>query len=181
MDRPRPLGRLERAVKHRQMLVLDIRRAFDGAGSVNVDDNLVGFVVIVPQLEQRRRHRVVHDLDHPAAHQLLVLHQRQIRLDAGSVAIHHEADCSCWSENCDLGVAVAVFFAVGEGFVPAVLCWIRRESVGTFVLLMLLTIARCMRITSRNGSRLMYQPGQAPPGMDCELARPAERRSATCA
>ena len=22
-----------------------------------------------------------------------------------------------------------------------------------------------MRITSRNGSRLMYQPGQAPPGM----------------
>src|SRR5579863_6581069 len=28
-----------------------------------------------------------------------------------------------------------------------------------------LTLARCMRITSRNGSRLMYQPGQAPPGM----------------
>src|SRR5258708_2479343 len=30
---------------------------------------------------------------------------------------------------------------------------------------MLLTDARCMRITSRNGSRLMYQPGQAPPGI----------------
>src|SRR5579863_2811967 len=30
---------------------------------------------------------------------------------------------------------------------------------------MLLTLARCMRITSKNGSRLMYQPGQAPPGM----------------
>src|ERR1700704_6704048 len=29
---------------------------------------------------------------------------------------------------------------------------------------MLLTDARCMRITSKNGSRLMYQPGQAPPG-----------------
>src|SRR5271165_693867 len=37
--------------------------------------------------------------------------------------------------------------------------------VGTFALLMPLTLARCMRITSRNGSRLMYQPGQAPPGM----------------
>src|SRR5215472_628308 len=30
---------------------------------------------------------------------------------------------------------------------------------------MLLTEARCMRMTSRNGSRLMYQPGQAPPVM----------------
>src|ERR1700722_11172218 len=37
--------------------------------------------------------------------------------------------------------------------------------VGTLFLLMLFTDARCMRITSRNGSRLMYQPGQAPPGM----------------
>src|SRR5271165_1159734 len=37
--------------------------------------------------------------------------------------------------------------------------------VGTFALLMPLTLARCMRITSKNGSRLMYQPGQAPPGI----------------
>ena len=29
---------------------------------------------------------------------------------------------------------------------------------------MLFTDARCMRMTSRKGSRLMYQPGQAPPG-----------------
>src|SRR5260370_25556525 len=36
---------------------------------------------------------------------------------------------------------------------------------GTFDLLMPFTEARCMRITSRKGSRLMYQPGQAPPGM----------------
>src|ERR1700676_664575 len=38
---------------------------------------------------------------------------------------------------------------------------------GTFVLLIPFTLARCMRITSRKGSRLMYQPGQAPPGMVC--------------
>src|SRR3954454_3473140 len=37
--------------------------------------------------------------------------------------------------------------------------------LGTLCLLMPFTLARCMRITSRNGSRLMYQPGQAPPGM----------------
>src|SRR5438477_12525621 len=37
--------------------------------------------------------------------------------------------------------------------------------VGTLALFMPFTDARCMRITSRKGSRLMYQPGQAPPGM----------------
>src|SRR5580692_6299823 len=52
--------------------------------------------------------------------------------------------------------------------------------VGTLFLLMLFTLARCMRITSRNGSRLMYQPGQAPPGM-CSgaLASLAERTKAS--
>ena len=42
MDRPRPLGRLEGAIKDRQMLVLDMRRAFNGAGRVNVADDRVG-------------------------------------------------------------------------------------------------------------------------------------------
>ena len=97
VDRPRPLRRLERAIKHRKMLVLDMRSAFDGAGSVDVGDNLVGFFVTYPKLEQRRRDGVVDDLNHPAAHQLLVLDQRQIRLDAGSIAIHHETYCACWS------------------------------------------------------------------------------------
>src|SRR5579864_3989390 len=36
---------------------------------------------------------------------------------------------------------------------------------GTLDLLIPFTDALCMRITSRKGSRLMYQPGQAPPGM----------------
>src|ERR1700730_12888908 len=40
-----------------------------------------------------------------------------------------------------------------------------NKGVGTLVLFMLLTEARCIRITSRNGSRFMYHPGQAPPGM----------------
>src|SRR5207248_11245605 len=68
---------------------------------------------------QCRRHRLIDNLDHSPAHQLLVLHQRQIRLHTSSSAIHHESDCAGGGENCDLGVAVAKFFAVGEGFVPA--------------------------------------------------------------
>src|SRR5712692_4642712 len=45
-------------------------------------------------------------------------------------------------------------------------------AAGTLVLFMLLTEARCMRMTSRNGSRLMYQPGQAAPGI-CTGETPA--------
>ena len=130
VDGPRPLGRLERAVKDGKMLVLDIGRAFDGPGRVNVRDNLVSFVVIVPQLEQSRRHSIVHDLDHPATNQLLVLNQRQIRLNPGSIAIHHETYSACRSEDSYLGVAVAVFFAVGEGFVPAVFAGFVEVALG---------------------------------------------------
>ena len=119
MDGPRALRRLERAIKDREMLVFHMRRAFDGAGRVDVADDCVGLIVRVSELEQRRRHGVVHDLDHAAADQLFVLHQRQIGLDAGGVAIHQEADGAGGGEDRDLGVAVAVLFAVGEGFVPA--------------------------------------------------------------
>src|ERR1700739_4840118 len=40
---------------------------------------------------------------------------------------------------------------------------------------MLFTEARCMRITSRNGSRLMYQPGQAAPGITFDPRFVSER------
>jgi hypothetical protein len=35
---------------------------------------------------------VVNDLDHAAANEPLLLYERKIGLDAGGVAIHHEAD-----------------------------------------------------------------------------------------
>src|SRR5207237_10275431 len=41
------------------------------------------------------------------------------RFHAGSVTVHKKSDCAGGGENCDLGVSVAEFFAVGEGFVPA--------------------------------------------------------------
>ena len=101
------------------MLVLNMRRPFDGPGSIDVTDNRIRLIVIVPELEQRRRHSVVDNLNHPSANQLLVLHQRQIRLNPGCITVHHETDCAGGGQDCDLAVAVAVFFAVGQGFVPA--------------------------------------------------------------
>ncbi len=114
----RALGRLEGAVEDRQVLVLDGGRAFDGSGGVDVADDGVGLVAGVAEFEQRRRDGVVDDLDHAAANQLLVLHQREVGLDAGGVAVHHEADGAGGREHGDLRVAVSELLAVGESFVP---------------------------------------------------------------
>ena len=113
-------GRFERAVEDGEVLVFDVGSAFDGAGGVDVADDGAGLVVVVAELEQRGGHGVVDDFDHAAADQLFVFHQGEVGLDAGGIAVHHEADGAGGGEDSDLGVAVAVFLAVGEGFVPAV-------------------------------------------------------------
>ena len=161
-----PLVGLKRAVEDRQVLVLDGGRAFDGAGGVDVADDGVGLVGGVAELEQRGGHGVVHDLDHAAADQLLVLHQRQVGLDAGGVAVHHEADGAGGRQHRDLRVAVAELLAVLQGLVPGLLAGLVAAPQERWSVLMLFTEARCMRMTSRNGSRLMYQPGHAAPRLE---------------
>ena len=118
-DGARALGGLEGAIEDGEMLFLDVRRAFDGAGGVDVADDGVGLVAGVAELEERGRDRVVHDLDHAAADQLLVLDEREVRLDAGCVAVHHEADGAGGREHGDLRVAISVLLAVRERFVPS--------------------------------------------------------------
>src|SRR5271169_1873785 len=94
-DGARAFGGLEGAVEDREVFVFNMRRAFDGAGGVNVADDRVSLIVAIAELEQRGGDGVVNDLNHPAADQLLVLDQSEIRLDSSSVAVHHEAYCSC--------------------------------------------------------------------------------------
>ena len=120
MDGAGALGGLEGAVEYGEVLGLDGGRAFDGAGGVDVADDGVDFGVGVAELEERGGDGVVDDLDHAAADELLVLDEGEVGLDAGGVAVHHEADGAGGGEDGDLGVAVAVLFAVGEGAVPGV-------------------------------------------------------------
>src|SRR5437879_7193536 len=80
----------EAAIEYGQMLGLEAGRAFDGSGGINVSDDLFHLLRTVTQLDERLRHGVVDDLDHAAAHQLLVFHQSQIRLNTCGIAIHHE-------------------------------------------------------------------------------------------
>ncbi len=107
--------------KHGEVLGLQVRRAFDGAGGVDVADDLVGLRGRVAELDERLRHGVVDDLDDAAADQLLVLHQRQVGLDAGGIAIHHEADGAGGGDHGHLCVAIAVTAAEFEGVIPALL------------------------------------------------------------
>ncbi len=61
-----------------------------------------------PAFAERQRHRLVDDLQHAAAGQLLVLHQGDVGLDARRVAIHQEADRAGGRQHRGLGVAEAV-------------------------------------------------------------------------
>src|SRR4028118_2382149 len=62
-----------------------------GAGLGDELDDRLDRLVLVAEALERPRDRLVDDLHGPAADQLLVLDQREVRLDAGRVAVHHAA------------------------------------------------------------------------------------------
>ena len=72
----------------------------------------------VAEAAQRRLDRLVDDLEVAAAGELLELHEREVGLDAGRVAIHHEADRAGRRDDGDLRVAVARDLADRERVVP---------------------------------------------------------------
>ena len=118
VDRALAVGRLEGAVEHRQVALEQVRRALDRLLLVDVGDDVVDLRGGVAELLERHRHRLVDDLHHPAADQLLVLDQRDVGLDAGGVAVHHEADGAGRREHGGLGVAVAEVLAELDRLVP---------------------------------------------------------------
>ena len=126
-DRPRAVARLEGAVEHRQVLGLQLRPRLRSCRACRCRPTIASICgCVVAQGSQGQRHRLVDDLQHPAAGQLLVLHQGDVRLDARRVAIHHEADRAGGGQHRGLGVAEAVAAAVrpaprprGRGRPPA--------------------------------------------------------------
>ena len=108
----------------------------------------------VAQLDQRLRNGIVHDLDHTAADQLLVFHQREVRLDAGGVAIHHETDGAGGREHRGLRVAVSRPSPQFVGCIASILRAALNIARGNELLSMPLTASQCIRMTSRNGCSL---------------------------
>ena len=83
-----------------------------------IGDDLLDLLGVVAQRAERFRHRLVDDLEVAAASELLELHQREVRLDAGGVAIHDQADRAGRRDDGRLGVAVAVLLAQRDREVP---------------------------------------------------------------
>ena len=110
------------------------------------------------------RHRLVDDLQHAAAGEQLVFHQRDVGLDAGGVAIHEEADGAGGREHGDLRVAVAVLAgrsasARSQQSARLVLEVMRTRSLGW----MSSTASRCSSMTSSMDSTLSLASGLSTP------------------
>jgi hypothetical protein len=95
-------------VEHGQVLVGERGRSDDRVVLVDVRDDLLDLLGRVAQGAQRERHGLVDDGHRPAADELLVLHEREVGLHAGRVAIHQERDRPRGGEHGGLRVAVAV-------------------------------------------------------------------------
>src|ERR1035437_10053132 len=111
--------RTEAAIEYRQMLRLQFGSALDSAGGIDVGDDLLHLFGRVAQFDEGGGDGIVDDLDDAAAHQLLVLDEREIGLDAGGIAIHHEADGAGGRDHGHLRVAIAALAAAFVSVVPA--------------------------------------------------------------
>ncbi len=108
----------DRAVEDRVVVGLDIRCADDRVPLVDERDDLLDLVGRVAELLERHRDGLVHDRYLAATDELLRLYEREVRLDPGRVAIHHEADRSGGCENGRLCVPPAGDLAELERSVP---------------------------------------------------------------
>ena len=95
-----------------------MRRAFDGVLFVDVLDDVLDLLDVVAQPLERPRHGVVDDLQQAAADQFLVFDQRDVGLDAGGVAVHHEGDGAGGRQDRDLRIFYAEFFGFRAGLIP---------------------------------------------------------------
>ncbi len=101
-------------------------------GADHVVDDVVDLILAVAERPQRRGHRLVDDLEVAAAGQLLELHQGEVGLDAGGVAVHQKADRARGREHGGLPVAVAVQLALLQRQVPSSASFL-EEIVGAMI------------------------------------------------
>jgi hypothetical protein len=118
MDASTTLRRGKRTVEDREIFVLYPRRSLDRIVRVDVVQNPPDFRLVVSVLAEGHRHSSVDDLQHASTSELLVFDKRNIWLDTGCIAIHHESDRPSWSQHRHLAVTVAVLAAHFEALGP---------------------------------------------------------------
>ena len=118
----------ESAVEHGEMLVAESAgndRAvvtgdiFDGVVLLDVRDDGGDLILGVTETMKRLGHSAIDDLQHAAAGEEFVFHQRDVGFDASGVAVHEEGDGAGGREDGDLRVAVAVLPALFQSAVPS--------------------------------------------------------------
>ncbi len=91
--------------------VIDRRRLAERAVADSINLDLGDLRFAVAEHAQCFRHGAVDDLEVAATGELLELHQREVGLDAGGVAIHHQADGAGRRHHGGLRIAIAVRLA----------------------------------------------------------------------
>ena len=95
-----------------------------------IGDDGVNLGLQIAQVRQGFGHAAVDDLEIAAARQGLELYQREVRLHARGVAVHHQADGAGGRDHGGLGVAEAMFLAKAQRIVPGALgCFGQRLVV----------------------------------------------------
>ena len=112
------LQHLGREALRGERLVVDLGRADQRAAADRVAHDVVDLLGRVAERGERPRHHAVDDLEVAAARELLELDQREVRLDAGGVAVHDQADRAGRRDHRGLGVAIAVGLAPLERLIP---------------------------------------------------------------
>ena len=122
-----------RAGEHRHVRGSQVRCAEDALLAVDVSDDLVDLLGVVAEATQRPRDGLVDDHHRAAADELLHLAQAEVGLDAGGVAVHHQADGARGRQHAGLAVAHAVLLTVAHGGLPRGLAGgdeVGRHTVG---------------------------------------------------
>ena len=74
-------------------------------------DDPLDLVRIVTEFLERGFDGLVDNLEHSAAREQLVFHERDVRFNSGRIAIHQKTNRARRRKHCDLRVAIAVLFA----------------------------------------------------------------------
>src|SRR5205823_6400334 len=83
---------LRRETLRGQSLVVDSWCAAESLVADRVTNDRFDLLFVIAELSKRRRDRLIDDLEIAAAGEFLELDEREVRLDAGRVAVHDQPD-----------------------------------------------------------------------------------------
>ena len=118
LNRAASILRLERAVENRHIVRFQVRGSLNGIVLLDRGQDGADVRFRITEILERLRHDRVHHLDHAAAHQPFIAHERDLGLDAGRIAIHEERNGAGRRDHRDLRVLESMLPPRLKGFIP---------------------------------------------------------------